>query len=200
MEITFHRMHAYRPNILDIKMTHNCQENVGRSRISGPGLRSPGSNWIRTQYSEFQSVVIWKMTSLWNMIIHVQDWNFKFFSNFRISAHPCFVTINPIGSVWVSQVQFRRLLNGTNGEFWIFEFGFSKNLADIWIKKCHRILMNFSKLKIKCQNRGFQDVQIYEFDCEIRPSDVGVVGLSGRTPSGPEKSMSSGLHSTVNEM
>ena len=47
---------------------------------------------------------------------------FQVFSNFRISSPSSFVTINPIDFVWATQVEFRRLLNGTNGDFQFLDF------------------------------------------------------------------------------
>ena len=93
-----------------------------------PGTRNWWGSWHHLAASIFSkksflvAVADIKMTSFWNMIIHVQDQNFKFFSNFRISSPSSFVTINPIDFVWATQVEFRRLLNGTNGDFQFLDF------------------------------------------------------------------------------
>ena len=108
------------------------------------------------------------MTSFWNMIIHVQDQNFKFFfSNFRISTPLC-RHYKLINSVWVTSSGVSAPLEWN--KWWFSNFGFRKILANIWIKKCHRIFMNFSKFRIKCQNRGFQDIQIDEFNSIVNSS------------------------------
>ena len=93
----------------------------------------------------------------------------SFFSNFRILAPLC-RHYKLINSVWVTSSGVSAPLEWNKWWFSNFGFRFFEILANIWIKKCHRIFMNFSNLRIKCQNRGFQDIRIDEFYSIVKSS------------------------------
>ena len=120
--------------------------------------------------------------------MHVQDQNFKFFfSNFRILAPLC-RHYKLINSVWVTSSGVSAPLEWNKWWFSNFGFRFFEILANIWITKCHRIFMNFSNLKIKCQNRGFQDIRIDEFYSIVK-SSVLQFRCFEFEPKGPVRSL-----------
>ena len=79
-----------------------------------PKVRFPQLR-IRSSYESYN------MTSFWNMIIHVQDQNFKFFSNFRISTPLC-RHYKLINSVWVTSSGVSAPLEWN--KWWFSNFGF----------------------------------------------------------------------------